>query len=128
MTTEVKKKILVVEDDLPLRKILVEKLNNEDFSTLVASNGIEGLKVALKNKPDLILLDIIMPKMNGVEMLKKLREDRWGKTVSVLLLTNDDDPEHMRETLKDNAIDYLIKADWDLDTVINIIKTKLKVW
>ena len=128
MTTDTKKIILVVEDDVSLRKILVDKLRHENFSVLVAGNGDEGLKMALKNKPDLILLDIIMPRMNGIEMLKKLREDQWGKSASVLLLTNDDDPEHMKEILlKEDALDYLIKADWDLNSVLNIIRIKLKL-
>jgi DNA-binding response OmpR family regulator len=126
MEANIKKRVLIVEDDAALRNVLGDKLEYEDFSILIAKDGEEGLKVALKNKPDLILLDILMPKMNGVDMLKQLRVDNWGRTVPVLLLTNDSNPEHMRQTLKDNAVDYLIKADWDLDSVIKIIKTKLK--
>jgi DNA-binding response OmpR family regulator len=126
MEPNIKKRVLIVEDDTALRNVLGDKLEYEDFFILIAKNGEEGLKMALKNKPDLILLDILMPKMNGVDMLKQLRLDNWGRTVPVLLLTNDSNPEHMRQTLKDNAVDYLIKADWDLNSVIKIIKTKLK--
>ena len=122
-----KKKILIVEDDRSLRFPLEEAVGREDFITLVAKDGEEGLAVALKSHPDLILLDIIMPKMNGLKMLKKLREDNWGKTVPVLLLTNDTDPEHMRETLKDNATDYLIKSDWEIEDVVKKVKTTLKL-
>ena len=123
--TDQKKKILIVEDDRSLRHALEEALGREDLTTLVAKDGEEGLAVSLKSHPDLILLDIIMPKMNGVKMLKKLREDIWGKTVPVLLLTNDADPEHMRETLKDNATDYLIKSDWEIEDVVKKLKTTL---
>jgi two-component system response regulator MprA len=117
--------ILIVEDDLALSGALENKLVAEKFKVLTAKDGHEGLESALKNKPDLILLDLIMPRMNGIEMLRKLREGKWGRTVPVLVLTNDDNPESMHQSLKDNAIDYLIKADWDLENVIKKIKTKL---
>lgn len=127
MDIDQKKKILIVEDDGPLRKVLKDKIAHEDFSVLTAKDGGEGLKTAIKEKPDLILLDVIMPKMNGIKMLKKLRGNIWGKTVPVLLLSNDDDPEHIRETLKDNATDYLIKSDWKLEDIIKKIKETLKL-
>ena len=127
MTANAFPKILIIEDDVVLKKILEDKLTQKKFSVLTAQNGEEGLKMALKNKPDLILLDILMPKMNGVDMLKKLRQDKWGKIVSVLLLTNDSDPEHMREVLRANADDYLIKSDWGLDDIVEKIKKTLKL-
>lgn len=118
--------ILIVEDDIAMSDALGNKLVGERFKVLTARDGHEGLDAALGNKPDLILLDLIMPRMNGIEMLRKLREDKWGKSVPVLVLTNDDNPESMRQTLKDDAIDYLIKTDWDLESVIKKIKSKLK--
>lgn len=121
------KKILIVEDESSLKNILSDKINQEGFVALTANDGEEGLKICLKEKPDLILLDVIMPKMDGVKMLKKLREDEWGKTVPVILLSNDDDPEHIRETLKYNASDYLIKSDWQLEDVIKKIKETLRL-
>lgn len=60
-------------------------------------------------------------------MLKKLREDEWGKSVPVLILSNDDGPEHISETLKDNASDYLIKSDWKLEDIIKKIKENLRM-
>ena len=120
-------KILVVEDDETLRKILKDKLTQEGFTLLTAKDGEEGLEAALKSKPDLILLDVIMPKMDGVDMLKKLREDSFGNKVPVLLLTNDGDPEHIKETLKANATDYLVKSDWKLEDIVNIIKETLRL-
>lgn len=127
METDIKKKILIVEDDKALSNILADKLNHEDFSVLTASNGEEGLEIANKENPDLVLLDLIMPKMNGLVMLKKLREDEWGETVPVLILSNDDNPEHISETLKDNATDYLIKSDWRLEDIVNKIKATLRL-
>lgn len=120
-------KVLIVEDDKALSNVLTDKLKNEGFFVLTAKNGEEGLKIGFKEKPDLILLDVIMPKMNGLKMLKLLRENQWGKTVPVLLLSNDDDPEHIRETLKDNATDYLIKSDWELEDVIKKIQETLNL-
>jgi len=126
MDIDQKKKILIVDDDGSLRSVLKDKISHEGFTALTANDGEEGLKVGIKEKPDLILLDVIMPKVNGIKMLKKLRENDWGKTVPVLLLSNDDDPEHIRETLKDNATDYLIKSDWELEDIIKKIKETLR--
>jgi len=117
----------IVEDDETLRKILKDKLTQEGFSVLTAKDGEEGLKASFKSNPDLILLDIVMPKMDGVDMLKKLREDGWGSKVPVLLLTNDSNPEHIKETLKADATDYLVKSDWKLEDVIKKIKETLKL-
>ena len=83
------KKILIVEDDEPIIFSLSKKL--ELFKTvkvLCARNGEEGLSMALVEKPDLILLDIVMPEMDGIEMLRRLRKNDWGKTVKVIILSN----------------------------------------
>jgi len=127
MGTETKKvkKVLIVEDEAALKNVLEDRLKDEEFEVLTAADGKEGLESALKNKPDIILLDIIMPKMNGIAMLTELRKDDWGKTAVVLLLTNDSNPDSMSETLKNNASDYLIKSDWNLDSVVKIIRVKL---
>lgn len=127
MNINKKKKILIVEDNVALTNVLKDKLTHENFYTLTARNGEEGLKIAIKKRPDIILLDVIMPKMNGLTMLKKLREDVWGKNVPIIVLSNDDNPEHISETLKDNAFDYLIKADWKLDDIVKKIKETLRL-
>lgn len=120
-----KKKVLIVEDDITLCCLIKSKLVHEGFEVFVAYNGLEGLKATLDNKPDIILLDILMPKMNGVEMLRNLRKDKWGKDVPVVLLTNDTDPKHMHEAIKFDAVAYLTKSDWDLNTIVELIKTKV---
>jgi len=126
MDEKIHPQILVVEDEKLLSQALEYKLKIADYRVLIAKNGVEGLKLAMKHKPDLILLDLIMPKMNGVDMLNQLRQDTWGKTVPVLIFTNDINPESMSSTLKDNALDYLIKSDWDLENILQKIKSKLK--
>lgn len=120
-------KILIVEDDNQLSMGLKISVTKAGFTALVAKDGEVGLKTALKNKPDLILLDVIMPKMDGIKMLKKLRQDPWGKDALVILLSNDDDPTHISETLRDNATDYLIKSDWSLEDIIGKIKETLGI-
>lgn len=115
-------RILIVEDDSVLRNVLVDKLSLEGFSCLEAKNGKDGLDIALDKHPDLILLDIIMPKMDGITMLKKLREDTWGKTVTVLILTNLSEPKDISDSVTENITGYLIKSDWKLQDVVYEIK------
>ncbi len=123
---ENKKKILIVEDEESLAGALTLKLD-DNFEVLAAKNGEDGLAVALKAHPDLILLDIVMPKMDGIEMLKKLRADEWGKKVEVIVLTNLSDNEKVAEVLDNEAFEYLVKTDTKLEDVVTKIKTKLKV-
>ena len=129
MTLKIKQfTILIVEDEISLRNALRDKFLRKGFLVLEAKDGEEGLSVALKNKPDLILLDIIMPKMDGMMMLKKLRqENKWGGDVPVMLLSNlgGDDEKMMVEIGKDRLVDYLVKSNWSLDEVVKKVKEKL---
>ena len=119
------KKILVVEDEMLLRKALRDELTSNNFEMLEAKNGEEGLATALREHPDLILLDIIMPVMDGMTMLKKLREDAWGKNVKVLMLTNLSDSEKIAEALEQGSYEYFIKSNWTLDALVEKIKKQL---
>ncbi len=85
-----RKTILLVEDSKLLRTIVLDALKTAGYGTYEAGNGRDGLKSAVGVHPDVILLDVIMPIMNGVDMLKLLREDVWGKTVPVIMLTGED--------------------------------------
>ncbi len=126
MITQTKKQtILIVEDDIPELNALRDKLINEGFSTFEAKNGEEGLGVALLQHPDLILLDIVMPVMDGITMLKKLREDEWGKGVKVIILTNLSDVEKVSEAIMQGSHDYLVKSDWKLEDVVIKIRERL---
>lgn len=117
--------ILIIEDEPLIGGALKIKCEREGFQVSVASNGQEGLRQALSEHPDFILLDIVMPVMDGMEMLKKLRKDKWGEAVPVLLWTNLNDSEHLEDRLKYNAVDYLVKSDWSPDQVVSQIKLKL---
>lgn len=116
------KKILIVEDEQPLRNALHDKCKQEGLLSFEAKNGEEGLEVALREQPDIILLDLVMPKMDGMTMLKQLRQDDWGKDAKVILLTNLSDAEKVAEAMTAGAHDFLVKSDWKIDDVLT------KVW
>ncbi len=125
------KKILIVEDEEIMLKALVEKFSSEGFEVVKAIDGEEGLKKALHEKPDIILLDILLPKMDGMAVLKKLREDAWGKYAKVILLTNVSDAETVATgaefgTGEGEVYEYLVKTDWTLDEVVQKVKNRLK--
>jgi len=119
------KKILIVEDEEPLRSALREKFTREGFSIIEGKDGEEGLNIALSEHPDLILLDIIMPKMDGMTVLKKLHEDKVGKEIPVILLTNLSDDQKVAEAIKEGVYEYLVKSDWKLSDLVKEVKEKL---
>ncbi|HCA67457.1 MAG: hypothetical protein A2249_02300 [Candidatus Jacksonbacteria bacterium RIFOXYA2_FULL_44_7] len=122
---ENKKTILIIEDERSLREALRDKLTREGFSTLEAKNGEEGLDVALREHPELILLDIVMPVMDGMTMLKQLRENAWGKNVKIIILTNLSDIEKIADSVKNEVYDYLVKTDWKLEDVVTKVRERL---
>jgi len=124
MENKIKKRILVVDDEASLRSALRDKLAYEGFIVLEAKDGEEGLEIALREQPDLILLDIIMPKMDGLTMLKKLRENSWGKDAKVILLTNLSDNEKVANAMAQETYDYLVKSDWKIADVV----AKVREW
>ena len=126
MTTQ--KTILVVEDEKSLRDAIVDILRLKNLNPLEAKNGREGVEMALAKHPDLILLDLVMPEMDGMTALKKIREDAWGASVPVIILTN---LSATKEQLVDDMIThkpmhYLIKSDWKLHDVVKKIEEILE--
>lgn len=120
------KKILVVEDDRVLRRVIVDNLKVEGFAVFEAEDGVQGLSVALAEHPDLMLLDVVMPRLDGISMLEKLREDAWGKTAQVIMLTNLSDTEKIAKVAEKGVHDYLVKADWDIGGIIDKVKEKIR--
>lgn len=121
-----KKTILVVEDEIAMARAICQKLRNAGFNVLEAHDGEEGLKIALSECPDLVVLDIIMPKLDGMGFLRKAREDeKWGVNVPIIMLTNLSDADNVSEAAKYKVYDFLVKTDWRLDDVVNLIKDKL---
>lgn len=123
--TDQKKIVLVIEDEDALRMVLKDVLTVEGYEIQEAVNGIEGLELALRNHPDLILLDILMPKMDGLEMLKNLRSDEWGRRVPVIVLTNLSDNEDIAKAVEEDVFEYFVKTDIKIAEVIERIREKI---
>jgi len=121
-----KQTILIVEDETPLIKALTEKLSKAGFAYLEAKNGKEGLKIAKRERPDIILLDIVMPIMDGMTMLQKLKKEEKTKNIPIIILTNLSDEEKIEESVKKGVMDYLVKSDWRIEDVVKKVKEKLK--
>jgi DNA-binding response OmpR family regulator len=116
------KKLLIVEDETDIREAMAEAAKQEGFQVLVAKNGQEGVDIALAEKPDLILLDIVMPVMDGHEVLKKLRNDPWGQSVKIIMLTSMDDVKNIGEASTNNITEYIIKAHSSLDDIMKQVR------
>ncbi len=118
----------VVEDEPAYQRALTEKLSREGFSVLNAKNGEEGLAIALEKKPDLILLDLVMPKMDGMTMLRNLRAvNAWGKTVPVFILTNlsATDERRNKDITELEPTYYLEKMNTRIDELVLKIRDRL---
>lgn len=123
-----KKIILLVEDEELMLIPLTEKLVKQGFNVVMAHDGEEGVALALEKHPDLVVLDIIMPKMDGMAAMKKIREDEdWGKDVPIIMLSNLSDPDKISDAANYNVFDFLVKTDWKLDDVVDFIKQKLEL-
>lgn len=118
------KKILIVEDDVELQKIYENKLSTDGFEVLHAHVGQQGLNMAKFHKPDLIVLDIMLPGgMNGFEVLEQLKRDKGLKHIPVLVLTNLDTEANTAKSM--GAVDYIVKTNASIDQVAERIKKNL---
>lgn len=120
-----KKKVLVVEDDVVLNKALNDFLSAEGFDVVVAMDGEEGIRKASEYNPDLVLLDIIMPKKDGYEVIKEMKADEKMKNIPIVLLTNLGSINDVEKALELGATTYLVKADYKLEEITQKIKTVL---
>lgn len=122
-----RKKILIVEDEEQLARALEYKLNRNGFETRVAFDGEEAYETLSKDKYDLILLDIIMPKMDGITLLNKLQNTDGYKDIPVIVLTNLGEAEKTSEPTLEKITDFLVKSDWSLEDVVKKVKEKLSL-
>ncbi len=116
------KKILIVEDDPFLSEMYVAKLTEAGFETEVAGDGKKGFSIIEKEKPDLVLLDIVLPKMDGFEVLRKVKENEKLKNIPIVLLTNLGQKNEVEKGLSLGANEYIIKAHFTPTAVVAKVK------
>jgi len=121
-----KKTILLVEDDTMISAMYKTKFEQSGFEVLMADNGADGLELALTKKPDLILLDIIMPQLDGFTVLERLKMSSKTKNISVFLLTNLGTEEDIQRGQELGAKDYLVKANLTPAEVLDKVKKEFK--
>lgn len=118
-------KIAIIEDDLAIAQMYRLKFEAEGYKVEIAANGKLGLELCEEMQPDMILLDLMMPEMNGDEMLEKMRKADWGKKPQVIILTNVSEQE-APDRLKDlGVVDYVVKAEMTPSQVAAMVKEKL---
>ncbi len=119
-------KILIVEDEEILLTALSEELKQEGFQVAGAKDGVEGVEKAVSEKPDLILLDLVMPRLDGIGALKEMKANPEIQAIPVVILTNLSDYDKISDALSLGAMDYLVKANYRLEELVNKIKTVLE--
>lgn len=120
------KKVLIVEDDENFLWILRQSLENQNLSVLYAMNGEDGLVMAEKEKPDLIIIDILLPKMDGISMAKKIKEKNIKS--QIIFLTNYKDSDHVTNAIETaGEADYIVKSDMRIDAIVLRVKDKLGI-
>mgnify|MGYP001577442948 FL=1 len=120
------KKILIIEDDKFLRELIARKLEREGYETSEAVDGEVGFKKIKEETPDLVLLDLILPGIDGFEVLSKMKDDVAVSQIPVIILSNLGQKEDVDRGLKLGAIDYLIKAHFTPGEIIEKVRTALK--
>ena len=119
------KKILIIEDEEIVLGLLQKKLNQEDYEVSVARDGEEGLKKMREIKPDLVLLDVIMPKMGGLEVMEEMQKDSGLKKIPVIVVSNSGQPVEIDKVRELGARDWLIKTEFDPQEVIDKVKKQV---
>jgi two-component system response regulator RpaA len=119
-------KVAIIEDDTAISQMYRIKFESQGYTVETAENGLLGLALAENMKPDIILLDLMMPEMNGSDMLQKLRATEWGKDIKVIILTNMGEQEapDILKTL--NVESFVVKADMTPRQVADMVKTHLE--
>ena len=122
-----KKKILIIEDESTLQRALSEFLSLEGFAVANALDGERGVEMAKKENPDLILLDIILPKKDGYEVVDDLKSEESTKDIPIILLTNLETTENVNRAFEKGITTYLVKSDYKLEEIVAKIKETLKL-
>lgn len=120
------KNVLIIEDDEFLRGLINKKLTAEGFTMISAIDGEEGIKKAKEEKPDLILLDLVLPNVDGFEVLSKIKADPVSSLIPVIILSNLSQKEDIDKGAKLGAVDYIIKAQFTPEEIVDKVKAILK--
>ncbi len=120
------KKILIVEDDKFLRELIVKKLSKEGYDVSEAVDGEEGVKKVKEEKPELVLLDLILPGIDGFEVLSRIKEDPASSVIPVIILSNLGQKEDVERGMELGAIDYLVKAHFTPGEIVEKVRSILK--
>jgi two-component system, OmpR family, alkaline phosphatase synthesis response regulator PhoP len=119
------KKIVVIEDEEIMINLLQKKLSQNGYEVSIARDGQEGLDLMRKIMPDLVLLDIIMPKMGGFEVMEEMRQDEKLKEIPVIIVSNSGQPVEIDKARESGAKDWLIKTEFDPQEVIDKVKKQI---
>ena len=119
-------KVAIIEDDLAIAQMYRLKFEAEGFEVRIAENGKLGLALCQDMKPDIALLDLMMPEMNGDEMLEKMRASEWGKHIKVIILTNVGEQEAPEKLKELNVSAFIVKADMTPKQVADLVKEHIK--
>lgn len=117
--------VLIIEDEVDVRDAMADAITQAGYEVITANDGDEGIKLAFERHPNLILLDLVMPVMDGHEFLSRLREDPWGKEAKVLVITSMDDINNVVSAHEGKIEDYIIKAHTSLDELVKHVRTAM---
>lgn len=118
-------KILIIEDDPLISKMYAEKLARDGFQTEIAGNGTDGLKKLKASPPDLVILDIMMPQMSGIEVIDEMKKDTQLENIPIIVLSNLSESPDIEKAKKRGIKEYLVKSDLDPEDVSNTVKKYL---
>lgn len=120
------KTVLVIEDSPYLAESLVDMLNIKGYNSLVAPTGREGVQMAIENQPDLILLDIRLPDIDGYEVYRRIRENEWGKKANVMVLTASESTENISKNIDLPSDHVLFKPEWSVKDLLDRIEASME--
>jgi len=120
------KKILIVEDDKSLQQLLGDMLESEGFEVVQAYNGEDGSNLAKSENPDIMLLDLRLPKKDGFEVLRELKANTATSSIPVIIFTNLETPENINRAIEAGATNYIVKSNYDLEDILKKIKQILE--
>lgn len=118
--------VLLVEDEESAVLLLGRALAQEGYAVLTAGDGKEGLRLSLVKHPDVIIADLLLPKMSGIEMIAEIRKNDWGKNAEIIILTNVSDVKTMEEAMSHDTFFYMVKGDSSMADIITKVNSRMK--